>query len=155
MKHKSDLRHASTAKAQTEDKEKKAREGLRVIEGELRVVREELEIARDELCNKAALLDQECREAFEAESSIERLKKKCSALRRAARAFPSLDFNFQVPSEEKAKESSFESEVDPRTFSDAPHSADCPGDPEVPAKASSPSLLVEALSSVQSPASDV
>ena len=38
MKHKSDLRHASTAKAQAEDNEKKAREGLRVTEGELRVL---------------------------------------------------------------------------------------------------------------------
>ena len=30
VKHKSDLRHVSTAKARAEDKEKKAREGLRV-----------------------------------------------------------------------------------------------------------------------------
>ena len=42
MKHKSDLRHASIAKARAEDKEKKAQEGLRVAEDELRVVREEL-----------------------------------------------------------------------------------------------------------------
>ena len=81
MKHKSDLRHASTAKALAEDKEKKAREGLRVTEGELRVVREELQIARDELRNKATLLDRARREAFEAESSIERLTEEYSALR--------------------------------------------------------------------------
>ena len=46
------------------------------------MIREELQIARDELCNKAALLDRACREASEDESSIERLTKKCSALRR-------------------------------------------------------------------------
>ena len=46
--------------------------------------------------------------------------------RRATRAFPSLDPNFQVPSEGEGEESSSESEADPRTFSDAPRSADCP-----------------------------
>ena len=40
VKHKSDLRHTSTTKERAEDKEKKAREGLRVVEGELRVARE-------------------------------------------------------------------------------------------------------------------
>ena len=35
VKHKSDLRHASTTKERVEDKEKKAREGLRFAEGEL------------------------------------------------------------------------------------------------------------------------
>ena len=73
MKYKSDLRHASTAKARAEDKEKKTLEGLRVAEGELRVVRKELR-------NKAALLDRAHYEAFEAESSIECLTKECSAL---------------------------------------------------------------------------
>ena len=53
------------------------------------------------------------------------------------------------------EESSSESEANPGTFSDAPHSADCPRDPEVPAEASSPSLHVGALSSVQSLVSDV
>ena len=192
VKHKSDLRHASTAKVQAKDKEKKAREGLRVAKGELRVVKEELQIARDELRNKAALLDWARREAFEAESSIERLMEECSALRkdlqrqgalvtqrdeaiavlrdeagtswasgwlafqrRASKAFPSLDLNFQVPSEEEAKESSSESEANLRTFSDAPHFAFLPGDPEVQVEASSSSLHVGAPSSVQSPASDV
>ena len=73
MKHKSDLRHASTVKARAEDKEKKTLEGFRVAEGELRVVREEL-------CNKAALLDWAHYEAFEVESSIERMTEECSAL---------------------------------------------------------------------------
>ena len=75
--------------------------------------------------------------------------------RRAAKAFPSLDLNFQVLNEEEAKESFSKSEADFRTFFDAPRSSDCPGDPEVPSEANSPSLHVGAPSSVQSPVSDV
>ena len=166
VKHKSDLRHTSTAKARAEDKEKKAREGLRITEGELRVATEESQAARDELRIKTTLLDQACREASEAESFIERLTEECIALhrdlqrqealvnqrdgviaelrdkactswasgwlafqRRVAKAFPSLDLNFQVPSEEEVEESFSESEADFRTFSDAPRSANCLGDP--------------------------
>ena len=70
VKHKSDLRHTLTAKARAKDKEKKAREGLRVVKGELRVVREELQAARDELRIKATMLDQTRCEASEAKSSI-------------------------------------------------------------------------------------
>ena len=75
--------------------------------------------------------------------------------RRAAKPFPRLDLNLQVPSEEEAEESSFENEADPGTFLDAPRSADCPGDLEALAEARSPSLHVGALSSIQSPVSDV
>ena len=75
LKHKSDLRHTSIAKARVEDKEKKVREGLRVAEGELGVVRKELR-------KKVALLDLTRCEASEAGSSIERLTEECSALRR-------------------------------------------------------------------------
>ena len=46
------------------------------------MVREELKIARDDLRNKVALLDWARLEAYEAESSIERLTEECSALRR-------------------------------------------------------------------------
>ena len=42
--------------------------------------------------------------------------------RRATKTFPSLDLNFQVPSEE-AEESLSEGEADPRMFSDAPRSS--------------------------------
>ena len=80
LKLKSNLRHTSTAKARVEDKEKKAREGLRVAEGELRVVKEELQAAKDELFNKVAQLDQARCEVSEAKSSIERLTDECSAL---------------------------------------------------------------------------
>ena len=40
MKHKFDLKHASTARAQDEDKEKKAREDVKVAEDELWLVKE-------------------------------------------------------------------------------------------------------------------
>ena len=58
--YKSDIKHTSTAKARVEDREKKAMEGLRVVEDELRVVKEEFQAAREELCTKAVALDQAC-----------------------------------------------------------------------------------------------
>ena len=189
VKHKSDLRHTSTAKAQAEDKERKAREGLRVAKGELRVAREELQAARDELRNKTVLLDQACREASEAKSSIERLTEECITLRgdlkrqeasvnqrdgvivelrdqactlwasgwlafqrSTVKAFPGLDLNFQVPDEEEVEESLSDGEADPRVSSDASNPAHGSGEP---AKASSPSLPVGTLPSVQSSVSDV
>ena len=51
--------------------------------------------------------------------------------RRAVKAFPSLDLNFQVPNEEEVEKSSSESETDLETFWDAPLFADYPGDPKV------------------------
>ena len=78
--YKSDLKHTSTTKARAEDREKKAIEGLRFVEDELRVVKEEFQAAREELCTKAAALDWAHREAFEAESSVERLAEECNAL---------------------------------------------------------------------------
>ena len=80
MKHKSDLKHTSTAKARAEDREKKAIEGLRVVKDELRVVKEEFQAAREELCTKATALDRAHQEASEAESSVERLAEECNAL---------------------------------------------------------------------------
>ena len=81
VKHKSNLKHTSTAKARDEDREKKAIEGLRVVKDELRVVREEFQASREELCTKAVALDRARREASEAESSVELLVEKCDALR--------------------------------------------------------------------------
>ena len=49
MKLKSDLRHTSTARARVEGREEKAREGLRVAEGELLEVRDGLQTAQNEL----------------------------------------------------------------------------------------------------------
>ena len=46
VKHKSNLKHTSTANARAKDREKEAREGLRVAKDELREVKEELQAAR-------------------------------------------------------------------------------------------------------------
>ena len=212
VKLKSDLRHTTMARVRAEDREEKARDGLRVAEGELwevrdglqaaqddmleardglqaaqtelqvvrdelqssqnelRATREELRAARDELRNKAALLDGAHYEAFEAASSIERLTEECHGLRgdlqrqetlvvqkdgaiaclrdeactqwasrwlafqrKAANAYPSLDLNFDIPSDEEAEES---------------FSADCSGEPDTRADARS-------SSSPPAPSSDV
>ena len=45
------------------------------------MVKEEFHAVREELCTKAAALDRACREASEAESSMERLVEECNALR--------------------------------------------------------------------------
>ena len=44
MKHRSDLKHASTTRVRAEDKEKKAWKDAKVAEDELRLAREELQI---------------------------------------------------------------------------------------------------------------
>ena len=81
MTYKSDLKHTSTKKTRAEDREKKAFEGLRVVQDELRVVKEEFQAAREELCTKVTALDRAHREASKAESSMERLAEECNALR--------------------------------------------------------------------------
>ena len=108
VKLKSDLRHTRMARVRAEGRKEKARDGLRVAEGELRevkdglqaaqtklqvvkdelqssqnellVTREEMRAARDELRNKAALLDEDRREASEVVSSIESLTEECHRL---------------------------------------------------------------------------
>ena len=80
MKNKSYLKHTSTTKTRAEDREKKAKEGLRVAKDELRVVKEELQAARVELCTKEAALDRARREASKAESFVERLIEESNAL---------------------------------------------------------------------------
>ena len=49
VKLKSDLKHTTMARARAEDREEKARDGLRVVEGELREVRDGLQAAQDDL----------------------------------------------------------------------------------------------------------
>ena len=89
--------------------------------------------------------------------------------RRAAKVFPSLDFNFQVPAKGEAEESDSDDKANLVEFSDAPNFVPLPGEPkiEAPAEAgfptsvagSSPSDVhgVEAwvTETAQSPASDV
>ena len=58
--------------------------------------------------------------------------------RKAAKAFPGLDFNFQVPDEEEVEESVSEDEADPGVLSDTPSSFPLPCEAKVPAEAGSP-----------------
>ena len=192
VKLKYDLRYTTMARARAEDREEKARDGLRVAEGELREVRDGLQAAQDdlleardglqatqselqvvmdelqssqnelrstreELRNKAALLDGARCEASEATSSIERLTEECHGLRgdlqrqetlvvqkdgaiaslrdevctqwasgwlafqrKAVNAYPGLDLNFDIPSDEEVEKSFF---------------ADCSREPDTPADA--------------------
>ena len=57
MKHRSDLKHTSKTRARAEDKDKMAREGLRVVEDELWFVKEELQAVKGELRVQATTLD--------------------------------------------------------------------------------------------------
>ena len=63
--------------------------------------------------------------------------------RKAAKVFPGLDFNFQVPVEGEIEESDYNDEADPVVFSDAPISVHFPGEPEIeaPAEADSPTSI--------------
>ena len=45
---------------------------------------------------------------------------------KATKVFPSLDFNFQVPTEGEAEESDFDDEADPMVLSDAPQLCSSP-----------------------------
>ena len=58
--------------------------------------------------------------------------------RRAAKAFPGLDFNFQVLDEEEAEESISKDEVDPGVLSDTLISIPFSSEAGVPSEASSP-----------------
>ena len=81
VKHRSDLKHASTARAWVEDKEKKFQKDLKVTEDELRLAREELPAVMGDLCAKVTTLDQVRQEALEAGRSVERLTEELGKLR--------------------------------------------------------------------------
>ena len=66
MKHRSDQKHASTARARAEDKEKEGRKDAKVAEDELWLAREELQAVRSDLWAKMAALEQARQEALEA-----------------------------------------------------------------------------------------
>ena len=63
---------------------------------------------------------------------------------KAAKVFPGLDFNFQVPAKEEAEESNSDDEANPMVFSESPSSIPLPGEPEIeaPAKVGSPTSVV-------------
>ena len=80
MKHRSDLKHASTVRARAKDKEKEARKDVKVTEEELRLAREELQAVKGDLCAKVATLDRACQEALEADNSMECLMEELDRL---------------------------------------------------------------------------
>ena len=57
MKHMSDLKHASTARARAEDREREARKDVKVSEDQLRLAREELQAIKGDLCAKVTTLE--------------------------------------------------------------------------------------------------
>ena len=57
MKHRSDLKHASVARARAEDKENEARKDAKVAEDELQLAREELQAVKGDLWTKIAALE--------------------------------------------------------------------------------------------------
>ena len=81
VKHRSDLKHALTARARAEDREKKARKDVKVVEDELRLAREELQAVKGDLCAKVTMLDLVRQEALEAGNSVERLTEELDKLR--------------------------------------------------------------------------
>ena len=80
VKHRSDLKHALTARARAEDKEKKARKDVKVAEDELRLAREESQVVKGDLCAKVTALDRVLQEALEVGNSMERLTEELGKL---------------------------------------------------------------------------
>ena len=81
VKHRSDLKKASVARARAEDKEKKARKDAKVAEDELRLAREELQGVKGDLWAKITALEWVSQEALEADNSVERLTEELGRLR--------------------------------------------------------------------------
>ena len=80
VRHKSDLKHTLIARVQAEDKEKKARQDLRVAEDELWLAREEFHAVKGDLRVKVTTLDRVHQEALEAGSSVDRLIEELDKL---------------------------------------------------------------------------
>ena len=80
MKHKSDMKHASTTRMWAKDKEKKGRKDLKVVEDEMRLAKEELQVVKGDLSIKVTTLDRVRQEALEAGSSVERLIEELDKL---------------------------------------------------------------------------
>ena len=81
VKHRSDLKHASTTRVRAEDKEKKSRKDVKVAEDELWLAREELQAVKGDLCAKVTKLDRVHQEALEVGSSVESLTEELSKFR--------------------------------------------------------------------------
>ena len=80
VKHRSDLKHASTARAWIEDKEKEVWKDVKVAKDELRLAREELQVVKGDLWAKVAALERAHQEALEADNSVEHLTEELGRL---------------------------------------------------------------------------
>ena len=80
MKQRSDLKHASMARARVKDKEKEARKDVKVAEDELRLAREELQAVKGDLWAKMVALERACQDALEAGDSVELLTEELGRL---------------------------------------------------------------------------
>ena len=80
MKHRSDLKHASVARARVEDKEKEARKDAKVTKDELRLAREELQAVKGDLWAKMEALERACQEALEAGNFVQCLTEELGRL---------------------------------------------------------------------------
>ena len=80
VKHRSDLKYASTARARAEDKEKEAWKDAKVVEDELRLAREELQTVKGDLWAKMAALEQARQETLETGNSVEYMTEELSRL---------------------------------------------------------------------------
>ena len=80
MKHRSDLKQASAARAVAEDKEKEARKDAKVAEDELQLAKEELQAIRGDLWTKMVALEQAHQEALKAGNYVECLMEELGRL---------------------------------------------------------------------------
>ena len=80
VKHRSDLKHASMARAWAEDKENEARNDVKVAGDELRLAQKELQAIKGDLWAKMAALELARQEALEAGNSVECLTKELGRL---------------------------------------------------------------------------
>ena len=81
VKHTSNLKHASMARARADDKEKEAQKDAKVAKDELRLAREDLQAFKGDLWTKIAALERARQEALEAGNSMERLTEELGRLR--------------------------------------------------------------------------
>ena len=81
MKHRSDLKHASVARARAKNKENEVRKDVKVVEDELRLAREELQAVKGDLWAKMAALERARQEALEAGNFVECLTEELGRLR--------------------------------------------------------------------------
>ena len=81
LKHRSDLKHASVARAWAKDKEKEVWKDAKVAKDELWLAREELQVVKGDLWAKISALERACQEALEVGNSVERLTEELGKLR--------------------------------------------------------------------------